>query len=93
MIDLTSALARDSHQAVHNAIHAVYGSREVIEQAKGIIMAIKGVGPEQAFHLLSEQSQNTNTKLSAVAAALVSAATRGALRRPMAQWAPSPTPQ
>ena len=93
MIDLTSALARDSHQAVDDAIHAVYGTREVIEQAKGIIMAVSGVGPEEAFLVLSEQSQNTNTKVSVVAAALVSAAANGTLRQTLSQWTSRAIPQ
>ncbi|MGA9871339.1 MAG: GAF and ANTAR domain-containing protein [Rhodococcus sp. (in: high G+C Gram-positive bacteria)] len=46
-------------------------SRAGIEQAKGIIMAIRGVNADQAFAILSEQSQQRNVKLSDLAASLV----------------------
>jgi hypothetical protein len=47
-------------------------SRAVIEQAKGIIMAQVGCGPDEAFAMLSQASQTRNVKLRAVAAQLVS---------------------
>lgn len=50
-------------------------SRAPIEQAKGILMAAHQVGPDEAFALLRAQSQQTNTKLHAVAERFVAAAT------------------
>ncbi len=46
-------------------------SRAPIEQAKGILMAARGVSADAAFDLLRAESQNTNTKLHDVATAFV----------------------
>ena len=46
-------------------------TRAPIEQAKGILMAANRISAEQAFELLRKQSQDTNTKLNAVAAQFV----------------------
>jgi GAF domain-containing protein len=53
-------------------------NRAVIEQAKGIIMAERRCTPDQAFAVLSKQSQDTNRKLRDVASALVENAYRTA---------------
>lgn len=50
-------------------------SRAEIEQAKGILMAAHQVGADEAFDLLKQQSQVTNTKLRAVAEDFVHRAT------------------
>jgi hypothetical protein len=47
--------------------------RSVIEQAKGVLMARLGVGPDAAFERLVRYSQRTNQKLTRVAAAVVAA--------------------
>ncbi|WP_410564941.1 ANTAR domain-containing protein [Amycolatopsis sp. cmx-4-61] len=46
-------------------------SRAVIDQAKGMLMAIRQVGAEDAFGILVEQSQRENTKLRDVATGFV----------------------
>ncbi|MGH3634560.1 MAG: ANTAR domain-containing protein, partial [Mycobacterium sp.] len=46
-------------------------ARAVIEQAKGVLMAIYRVNADQAFGVLRWRSQETNTKLRALAAQLV----------------------
>ena len=46
-------------------------SRGTIEQAKGILMAMEGVGPDEAFSLLRGVSQRENRKLREVALELV----------------------
>jgi AmiR/NasT family two-component response regulator len=46
-------------------------SRAAIEQAKGIIMATTGCGPDEAFQLLVRQSQHENRKLRELAEELV----------------------
>lgn len=51
-------------------------SRILIEQAKGIVMAERGCGPEEAFELLRRQSRNSNTKIHDLAAALVAGVRR-----------------
>lgn len=50
-------------------------SRAPNEQAKGILMAIHNCDAAAAFTLLRAESQNTNTKLNAVARAFVTAHT------------------
>lgn len=51
-------------------------TREMIGQAVGVLMVRRGVSAEQAFEYLSRQSQNTNTKLRDLAAAVVAGARR-----------------
>jgi GAF domain-containing protein len=46
-------------------------SRAAIEQAKGILMATRGVGADAAFELLRTESNTTNRKLRDVAADLI----------------------
>jgi hypothetical protein len=43
----------------------------VIEQAKGIVMAREGCGPDRAFDLLRRASQRANLKVEVLAASLV----------------------
>ena len=46
-------------------------SRATIEQAKGIIIASMGCGAEEAFQVLTQQSQHQNRKLRDIAEELV----------------------
>ncbi|MEU6591613.1 ANTAR domain-containing protein [Streptomyces sp. NPDC046881] len=50
-------------------------SRPVIDQARGVLMAAHGCGPEQAWEILREASQRSNVKLRRVAAAVTESAT------------------
>jgi GAF domain-containing protein len=50
---------------------AALTSRAEIEQAKGVIMAQRGVTAQEAFQLMIEHSQQTNTKLRDVAHELI----------------------
>ena len=43
----------------------------MIEQAKGMLVLLYGVDDESAFDMLRQRSQNTNTKLRALAEQLV----------------------
>ena len=52
-------------------------SRAVIDQAKGILMGRHGISAEQAFDLLSKESQLANRKLRDIAEDLVSEVQRG----------------
>ena len=47
------------------------GSRAVIEQAKGVLMAIRGFDADAAFGWLRQESQNRNVKLRDIAAEVV----------------------
>ncbi|MEU2059147.1 ANTAR domain-containing protein [Streptomyces sp. NPDC013455] len=49
-------------------------SRPVIDQARGILMAAHGCTPEQAWEMLREASQRSNTKLRQVAEAVTASA-------------------
>jgi GAF domain-containing protein len=51
-------------------------SRAVIEQAKGIVMAAKNCSADEAFQVLVQQSQATNTKVRVLAEDLVRDTTR-----------------
>jgi response regulator NasT len=52
-------------------------SRPVIDQARGILMAVEACTAEQAWHALRDASQHTNTKLRDVAEAIVAVSTGG----------------
>lgn len=65
-------LFHDSHRLVEQ-LTAALGNRQVIGQAQGLLMRHVGCDSQRGFELLKSASQNTNTKLRDVAAALVSA--------------------
>ncbi|MYU21292.1 ANTAR domain-containing protein [Streptomyces sp. SID8352] len=52
-------------------------SRPVIDQARGVLMAVHSCTPDQAWHVLREASQVSNTKLRTVAAAVTAGAVPG----------------
>ncbi|WP_369800062.1 ANTAR domain-containing response regulator [Modestobacter sp. Leaf380] len=52
-------------------LQAALQTRAGIEQAKGILMAVHGCSAEEAFAILSKESQDTNTKLREVAEQVV----------------------
>ena len=51
-------------------------SRAVIDQARGVLMARRGISAEQALEELSRQSQNTNVKLRIIAARVLESVRR-----------------
>lgn len=65
-----AALYRACRRMV-DKLHAGLESRAVIEQAKGVMHAALGISPDEAFHLLSRFSQNTNQRVRKVSADLV----------------------
>jgi GAF domain-containing protein len=78
------ALLFASHAAIavadaqhSNHITAALGSRDVIGQAKGILMERYKITEVMAFGLLAEASQDTNRKLHEVAEALAQTGTLG----------------
>jgi hypothetical protein len=73
-IDLTGAQERQAQVAASAAIQASAESRGTIEQAKGIVMAVHGVGADDAFEVLRVASNHTNTRLRDVAGRVVDAA-------------------
>jgi hypothetical protein len=52
-------------------------SRPIIDQARGILMAVETFTADQAWGVLRDASQHANTKLRSVAAALVAVSTGG----------------
>ncbi|WP_328290563.1 PAS and ANTAR domain-containing protein [Nocardia aurantiaca] len=70
-VDVTDALAEHRQEALDDSLPELYAARAVIEQAKGAIMLVYGVSAEAAFRVLTWRSQETNTKLRALAAQLM----------------------
>jgi GAF domain-containing protein len=68
---LALALRLSDVMARNEQLRSSLESRPVIDQAMGIIMALRGCTPEQALKLLRTQSQNGNVKLRDVAAEIV----------------------
>ena len=54
-------------QQITAAVAEIAENRAVIEQAKGMLMAIYGLDADAAFELLRWQSQNYNVKLRSIA--------------------------
>lgn len=57
--------------ALADQLRSALESRAVIDQAKGILMAARGLSPDQAFAILVEQSQRENLKVRELAQRLV----------------------
>ena len=53
--------------AITKAVAEIIEHRAVIEQAKGVLMAVYSIDAQAAFDLLRWGSQHTNTKLRVVA--------------------------
>ncbi len=70
-IDLTDALNDARREALNTSLPDLFAARAAIEQAKGALMLVYGVGADQAFELLQWRSQQTNTKLRALATQVV----------------------
>jgi PAS domain S-box-containing protein len=70
-IDITEAFHADLQQEVGDELQVIVAHREVIEQAKGMLMAVYDVSAEAAFSILKWRSQQLNVKLHDVAAKLV----------------------
>jgi GAF domain-containing protein len=68
---MTNAHLYDRQVTLTHHMQAAMRSRAVIEQAKGIVMAERRCTAEEAFAVLTKVSQDSNTKVRDVAAALV----------------------
>lgn len=58
-------------QQMEDQLQQALNSRADIDQAKGILMAQQGCGPDEAFDLLRQASQHRNVKLRTLAAEIV----------------------
>jgi AmiR/NasT family two-component response regulator len=69
----------DMHARVVDQAHNMrlaMESRAVIEQAKGVLMAQRGIDDHQAFEMLRDASQRYNRKLRDIAAGIVESTQR-----------------
>ncbi|MCU1601341.1 MAG: hypothetical protein JWO22_2050 [Frankiales bacterium] len=73
-VALANASLYDTTAALARQMAAAMASRAVIEQAKGILVAQRGISPEEAFQVLSRASQTANRKLRDIAQAMVDGA-------------------
>ncbi|WP_431236086.1 ANTAR domain-containing protein (plasmid) [Mycolicibacterium psychrotolerans] len=71
-IDITEAFDDDLQRTVTDRVQSFAANREVINLAKGMLMAIYRITPDAAFEILKWRSQELNVKLIAVAERLVS---------------------
>src|ERR1041384_1525550 len=65
------------HDSAYARLEARLATLPMIEQAKGIIMAQTGCGPEEAFELLREASQRGNIPVRELSEAVVARAGNG----------------
>jgi hypothetical protein len=70
-VDVTHAMEQNRRDILDEALPRVVEARAEIEQAKGALRVVYGISGEQAFDLLRWRSQQTNTKLRALAAQLL----------------------
>ncbi len=73
---LRTTTAHELREEVEQLRHAM-ASRPVIDQARGVLMAVHACTSDEAWHILREASQLSNTKLHTVAAAITASAGNG----------------
>jgi len=74
-IDITHSYRSDVKESVDEAVAELAESRAVIEQAKGALMLVYGIPAARAFDVLVWRSQETNTRLRALAEQIVTGLT------------------
>jgi hypothetical protein len=70
-LDLTATFVENRQVALDEALPDLFEARAIIEQAKGMLMAIYRVSAEQAFGVLRWRSQETNIKVRSLAQQLI----------------------
>jgi PAS domain S-box-containing protein len=70
-VDVTEAFHADLQQEVGNELRVIVARRAIIEQGKGMLMAIYDLDAESAFGIMARLSQHFNIKLHDLAAKLV----------------------
>ncbi|GCD33953.1 ANTAR domain-containing protein [Streptomyces chrestomyceticus JCM 4735] len=73
----------DQLRAENAQLRRALDSRPVIDQARGILMATESCTAEQAWDILRQTSQHTNTKVNEVAGEVVASATGAAVPGPV----------
>ena len=76
-VAVAAAQERDAARDLEEALSTALVSRDVIGQAKGVLIARMGISPDEAFDVLRRASQRLNVKLRQVAQDLVASAARG----------------
>ena len=66
-VDVTPSMQQHHNEVVSGAVAEIAEARGVIEQAKGMLMVVYRISADSAFELLKWRSQETNTKLRALA--------------------------
>jgi fructose-specific component phosphotransferase system IIB-like protein len=66
-VDVTPSMKQAHDESVTEAVAEIAEARSGIEQTKGMLMLIYRISDESAFELLKWRSQETNTKLRALA--------------------------
>ncbi|UQX12934.1 PAS and ANTAR domain-containing protein [Candidatus Mycobacterium methanotrophicum] len=70
-VDLTDAFVETRRATLDKVLPELFESRAEIEQVKGVLMTVYRVSAQQAFSVLRWRSQETNTKLRALAKQLL----------------------
>ncbi|OBK48535.1 transcription antitermination regulator [Mycobacterium sp. 1081908.1] len=70
-IDLTDTFDEARQEVLDEALPDLFENRAAIEQAKGVLMYVYRVSPDQAFRVLQWRSQETNVKLRSLAKQLL----------------------
>jgi PAS domain S-box-containing protein len=70
-IDITESSHADLQELINDELEVIVSHRQVIDQAKGMLMAIYRLSADAAFGLLRWRSQELNVKLSTVAEKMV----------------------
>lgn len=70
-VDITDDENADLQHSLTDKLETIIPHRAIIEQAKGMLMALYVIDEDAAFAILRWRSQQINVKLSAVAASLV----------------------
>ncbi|WP_170315486.1 ANTAR domain-containing protein [Nakamurella deserti] len=76
--DLTDEVREAARAQTREAVSRATQTREVIDQAKGIMMVVLDLDAEQAFDLLRWHSSRANVKLRDICAAVIDAMAAGA---------------
>ncbi len=71
-IDITDTIESEVRSSLSGVMPEFADSREVIDQAKGILMFVYGVSAQRAFDILRWRSQEANVKLREIATQLIS---------------------
>lgn len=73
-IDITKMLDDERRDVIDDELQQIVDRRAVIDQAKGMLMAIYDLNAEAAFNVLRWRSQETNIKLVAIAREVIAKA-------------------